>query len=77
MATRDSNDDHERSRLVCKPWDGSRSAEFRAAFMRDFSLGADAKYGHAEETGFFRVVETALVLETAVLETHGFPNTPS
>ena len=35
MATRDSNDDHERSRLVCKPWDGSRSAEFRAAFMRD------------------------------------------
>ena len=26
---------------------------------------------------YFRVVETALVLETAVLETHGFLNTPS
>ena len=49
MSTRDSNDDHERNRLVCKPWDGSRSSAFRTQFLRDFSLGADAKYGHDDD----------------------------
>ena len=50
MSTRDANDDQDRGKLVCKAWDGSRSPEFSNAFVRDFSLGADAKYAICEST---------------------------
>ena len=49
MSTRDANDDQDRGKLVCKAWDGSRSSEFRTQFMRDFSLGADAKFMHDDD----------------------------
>ena len=49
MSTRDANDDQDRGKLVCKAWDGSRSSEFRTQFLRDFSLGADAKFMHDDD----------------------------
>ena len=39
----------DKGKLVCKAWDGSRSSEFSNAFVRDFSLGADAKYMHDDD----------------------------
>ena len=60
MSTRDANDDQDRGKLVCKAWDGSRSSEFRTQFLRDFSLGADAKYIRVRSAGLLGNVKIDL-----------------